>query len=206
MALPVTELFRILVIGEPSGVVRRIIAEDLHFNVTEVPSEGVGEAIRAGSDVGAIIVSTACPGAIAARDGAACGCRSSCSLLAPTIRSRNPFSNRSTVSSSPRSRRATSTRRGSSLQSKYASTLLIFGTLMRYDLRRQSAWACPGHQGRQMFMRHPVGQLFYEHGREHLPGRHRNAMVSLGDLLIHGPALTAQQSATNLQRRSTYSS
>src|SRR4029079_12476971 len=85
---------------------------------------------------------------------------------------------------------------------KYASSLMtpFFGTLMRSDFAANRTWACPGHQGGQMFMRHPVGRLFYEHMGENIfRDDICNAMISLGDLLIHeGPALTAQQSAAKI--------
>ena len=81
----------------------------------------------------------------------------------------------------------------------YAESLLtpFFGALMQYDYDANRSWACPGHQGGQMFMRHPVGRLFFEHMGENIfRDDICNAMVSLGDLLIHeGPALKAQQAA-----------
>src|SRR3954471_7246959 len=69
MSIPVTQLFRILVIGEEYANVCRTIEEKLRFNVTLVPSGGYAEAIRAGADLGAIVVSRAdAAGAIAQRD------------------------------------------------------------------------------------------------------------------------------------------
>lgn len=65
----------------------------------------------------------------------------------------------------------------------------FFDTLMQYDFDANRTWACTGHQGGQMFMRHPAGHLFYDHmGEAVFREDICNAMVSLGDLLIHeGP-------------------
>ena len=69
MSIPLTRFFRILVIGEQYTNVCRTIEEGLHFTVTLVPSGEYAEAIRAGADLGAIIVGRAdATGAIAARD------------------------------------------------------------------------------------------------------------------------------------------
>ena len=51
MAIPVTEYFRILVIGDESGIVSRVIEEDLNFETKAVPSDQAAEAIRAGHQV-----------------------------------------------------------------------------------------------------------------------------------------------------------
>jgi ornithine decarboxylase len=84
----------------------------------------------------------------------------------------------------------------------YLDSLLtpFFGTLMQYDYEANQSWACPGHQGGQMFMRHPAGRLFFEQmGEAVFRDDICNAMVSLGDLLIHeGPALGAQQAAARV--------
>jgi ornithine decarboxylase len=71
---------------------------------------------------------------------------------------------------------------------------------MQYDYEANQSWACPGHQGGQMFMRHPAGRLFFEQmGEAVFRDDICNAMVSLGDLLIHeGPALEAQRSAARV--------
>ncbi len=71
---------------------------------------------------------------------------------------------------------------------------------MQYDYEANQSWACPGHQGGQMFMRHPAGRLFFEQmGEAVFRDDICNAMVSLGDLLIHeGPALEAQQAAARV--------
>jgi len=84
----------------------------------------------------------------------------------------------------------------------YLESLLtpFFGTLMQYDFEANQSWACPGHQGGQMFMRHPAGRLFFEQmGEAVFRDDICNAMVTLGDLLIHeGPALEAQQAAARV--------
>jgi ornithine decarboxylase len=85
---------------------------------------------------------------------------------------------------------------------RYAASLStpFFGALMQYDFDANRTWACPGHQGGQMFRQHPVGQLFYHHmGENVFRDDICNAMVSLGDLLIHeGPALDAQKAAAKV--------
>ena len=44
---------------------------------------------------------------------------------------------------------------------------------MQYDYDANQSWACPGHQGGQMFMRHPAGRLFFEQmGESGLSRRH----------------------------------
>ena len=69
MGIPITRFFRILVVGEEYANVCRTIEEELHFTVTQVPSGGFAEAIRAGADLGAIVVSRAdVADAIAQRD------------------------------------------------------------------------------------------------------------------------------------------
>jgi len=204
MTIPVTDFFRILVIGDRSGIVRRIVEEDLHFTATEVPTDQIVEAIRAGADVGAVIVSHEdAQAAIAARDER--GLRMPIFML--TGRADDPLSQPFLKSLDGVFIAALETRdfykkRLVAAVEKYASSLMtpFFGTLMRYDFDANRTWACPGHQGGQMFMRHPVGRLFYEHMGENIfRDDICNAMVSLGDLLIHeGPALTAQQSAAKI--------
>ena len=85
---------------------------------------------------------------------------------------------------------------------EYVGGLLtpFFGKLLQYDYDGNRSWACPGHQGGQMFRRHPVGRLFFEHmGENVFRDDICNAMVSLGDLLIReGPALEAQEQAARI--------
>ena len=204
MDFPVTRYFRILVIGEEYDHVRQILEDDLHFTVTLVGSGQLAEAIRAGADLGAIIVSRAdAEAAIAARD--ARGLRMPILMLSkrdeealsePYLKGLDGI-----VIAALETRDFYLKRLTASIQ-KYAQTLLtpFFGTLMQYDFDANRTWACPGHQGGQMFMRHPAGRLFYEHmGENVFRDDICNAMVSLGDLLIHeGPALAAQQSAARI--------
>lgn len=76
----------------------------------------------------------------------------------------------------------------------------FFDTLSQYVDRRNTSFACPGHQGGRFFQRHPAGRLFYEFYGEHLfRSDICNADVQLGDLLIHeGAALEAQQYAARV--------
>jgi len=204
MSIPVRQYFRILVIGEESGVVSRIIEEDLHFETKEVAPGQIAEAIRAGADVGAIVVSRAnAAAAVEARD--ARGLRMPIFML--TSREEDTLSDPflkslDGVFIADLETRDFYEKRLVAAVEKYATSLLtpFFGTLMRYDFDANRTWACPGHQGGQMFMRHPVGRLFYDHMGENIfRDDICNAMVSLGDLLIHeGPALAAQQSAARI--------
>jgi len=204
MSIPVRQYFRILVIGEESGVVSRIIEEDLHFETKEVAPGQIAEAIRAGADVGAIVVSRAnAAAAVEARD--ARGLRMPIFML--TSREEDTLSDPflkslDGVFIADLETRDFYEKRLVAAVETYATSLLtpFFGTLMRYDFDANRTWACPGHQGGQMFMRHPVGRLFYDHMGENIfRDDICNAMVSLGDLLIHeGPALAAQQSAARI--------
>jgi ornithine decarboxylase len=204
MSIPVAQYFRILVIGDQSAAVSRIIEEDLHFETKEVPPEQIAESIRNGADVGAIVVSRAnAAAAVEARD--ARGLRMPIFML--TGREEDTLSDPFLKSLDGIFIAEIETRdfyekRLVAAVEKYAASLLtpFFGTLMRYDYDANRTWACPGHQGGQMFMRHPVGRLFYDHMGENIfRDDICNAMVSLGDLLIHeGPALAAQQSAAKI--------
>jgi ornithine decarboxylase len=204
MAIPLTRFFRILVIGEQYTNVRRTIEEGLHFEVTLVPSGEYVEAIRAGADLGAIVVGRLdAAGAIAARD--ARGLRMPVFLLSrrdeETFDDPNLKVLDAIVIAELETRDFYKKRLVASVEN-YALSLLtpFFGTLMQYDFDANRTWACPGHQGGQMFMRHPAGRLFYDHmGEAVFRDDICNAMVSLGDLLIHeGPALAAQQSAAKI--------
>jgi ornithine decarboxylase len=204
VSIPVAQYFRILVIGDQSAEVCRIIEEDLRFETKEVPPAQIAEAIRAGADVGAIVVSRQnAAAAIEARD--ARGLRMPVFML--TGREEDTLSDPflkslDGVFIADLETRDFYEKRLVAAVEKYAASLLtpFFGTLMRYDFDANRTWACPGHQGGQMFMRHPVGRLFYDHMGENIfRDDICNAMVSLGDLLIHeGPALAAQQSAARI--------
>ena len=59
MSIPLERFFRILVVGEHSGVVATVIEEELHFPVTSIDADQIPQAIRGGADLGAIIVARA---------------------------------------------------------------------------------------------------------------------------------------------------
>ena len=56
MSIPLERFFRILVVGEHTGVVAQVIEDELHFPVTSIDLEQIPQAIRGGADLGAIIV------------------------------------------------------------------------------------------------------------------------------------------------------
>ncbi|WP_130617289.1 ornithine decarboxylase [Dyella amyloliquefaciens] len=204
MSIPFIHYFRILVAGERSEEVASIIEQDLHFRVVVVPPSGIEEAIRSGADLGAIVVSRAlAPATIAVRDER--GLRMPIFMISDrhdeTLSDTFLKSLDGIVIADLESRDFYEKRLVASVE-QYVSSLLtpFFGTLMQYDFDANRTWACPGHQGGQMFMRHPAGRLFYEHmGENVFRDDICNAMVSLGDLLIHeGPALAAQQAAARV--------
>jgi ornithine decarboxylase len=204
MGIPIAKFFRILVVGEQSGRVARIVEEELHFTAVSVSSDQIAEAIRAGADVGAIIVSQSdAPATIKAREERGLRMpifmisrRTEEALAEPFLKSLDGV-----VIAELETREFYEKRLVAAVE-KYALSLRtpFFGALMQYDYDANRAWACPGHQGGQMFMRHPVGRLFYGHmGENVFRDDICNAMVSLGDLLIHeGPALAAQQAAAKV--------
>ncbi|WP_199536058.1 ornithine decarboxylase [Dyella solisilvae] len=204
MSIPFTHYFRVLVAGEQSYEVSHILEQDLHLQTVVVEPSGIAEAIRSGADLGAIVVSRElAPAAVEARDER--GLRMPIFMISdrhdetfsePYLKSLDGI-----VIADLESRDFYEKRLLASME-QYVSSLLtpFFGTLMQYDFDANRTWACPGHQGGQMFMRHPVGRLFYEHmGENVFRDDICNAMVSLGDLLIHeGPALAAQQAAARV--------
>ena len=204
MSIPVQRFFRILVIGEDSGQVARIIEDELHFTVTSIASDEIAQAIRTGADVGAIVVTRAdVEAAIAAREER--GLRMPIFLLSrrEDATLEEPFLKAlDAIVIAQQETRDFYTKGLVAAVEKYAVSLRtpFFGALMQYDFDANRTWACPGHQGGQMFMRHPVGRMFYEHmGENVFRDDICNAMVSLGDLLIHeGPALAAQQAAAKV--------
>lgn len=204
MSIPFTHYFRILVAGDRSEEVSSVIEQDLHFRTSVVSPRDLAEAIRSGADVGAIVVSRElAPVAIETRD--ARGLRMPIFMMSDRHDEtfHDPFlkSLDGVVIADLESRDFYEKRLAASVE-QYVSSLLtpFFGTLMQYDFDANRTWACPGHQGGQMFMRHPAGRLFYEHmGENVFRDDICNAMVSLGDLLIHeGPALAAQQAAARV--------
>lgn len=204
MAYPVTEYFRILVVGHDFEFVAHIIEEELHFKVTVVDPDDAAEAIRGGADLGAIIVSRPdAPAVVEARE--ARGLAMPIFLLSRRDEEtfHEPFLKAldGVVIAELESKEFYEKRLMAAVE-KYVEGLHtpFFGALMQYDFDANRAWACPGHQGGQFFMRHPVGRLFYEHmGENVFRDDICNAMVSLGDLLIHeGPPLEAQQAAARI--------
>ena len=204
MSIPLERFFRILVVGEHTGVVAQVIEHELHFPVTSIDLEQIPQAIRGGADLGAIIV---------AREGAQAvvDARDERGLRMPIfmISGRDdealdePFLKAldGVLIADLETRDFYEKRLVASIE-RYALSLRtpFFGELMKYDYDANRTWACRGHQGGQMFMRHPVGRLFYEHmGENVFRDDICNAMVALGDLLIHeGPALAAQRGAAKV--------
>ncbi len=204
MAIQLSKYFRILVIGQENQFVADIIERDLDFDTRVVADDQVEEAIRGGADCGAIVVSRAsAEAAIKAREER--GLRMPIFLLSrrkeETFLASYLKSLHGVVIADLETRDFYEKRLLAAIES-YAESLLtpFFGALMSYDYDANRSWACPGHQGGQMFMRHPVGRLFFQHMGENIfRDDICNAMVSLGDLLIHeGPALNAQQSAAKV--------
>ncbi|HEY1386044.1 MAG TPA: ornithine decarboxylase [Dongiaceae bacterium] len=201
MPIQLNRYFRVLVVGEENKFAADIIEKDLGFRTRLAPADQAEEAIRGGADCGAIVVSREhVEMAVKARDARGLRMpvfllsrRSDETFLEPYLKSLHGV-----VIADLETRDFYEKRLAAAIES-YAESLLtpFFGALMRYDYDANRSWACPGHQGGQMFMRHPVGRLFFEHmGESIFRDDICNAMVSLGDLLIHeGPALAAQQAA-----------
>ena len=202
MAIQLTRYFSVLVIGAENKFVADIIERDLGFKTRLVTEpEYLDDAIRGAADCGAIVVARDhVDAAVKARDER--GLRMPVFLLCrrkeQTFLAKYLKSLHGVVIADLETRDFYEKRLEAAIGS-YAETLLtpFFGALMHYDYDANRSWACPGHQGGQMFMRHPVGRLFFSHMGENIfRDDICNAMVSLGDLLIHeGPALKAQQAA-----------
>jgi ornithine decarboxylase len=204
MTIPANQYLRILVVGQEYAPVAQIIEHELNFRTAVVDGSQSGSAIREGADLGAIVVGSADVDAvIAARDQRGLRMpvflvttRDQDTLMAPYLESLGGV-----VIADVESRDFYKKRLLAAVQA-YLDGLLtpFFGTLMQYDYDANHSWACPGHQGGQMFMRHPAGRLFFaQMGEAVFRDDICNAMVSLGDLLIHeGPALAAQQSAAQV--------
>ena len=205
MTIPVADHFRVLVVGTQYGdVIARMIEEHLDFRTTVCAEEEAASAIYSGADLGAIVTSRAATEAVV-KARAARGLRMPIFMLSRREDETfsEPFLNEleGVVIAELETREFYEKRLRASIEA-YAATLLtpFFGELMKYDYDANRTWACPGHQGGQFFMHHPVGRLFYEHmGENVFRDDICNAMVSLGDLLIHeGPALAAQQAAAKV--------
>jgi ornithine decarboxylase len=204
MTIPANRYFRILVVGSENARVAEIIERELSFRTVVVEPSGAADAIRNGADIGAIVVARSDVDAvIQARDERGLRMpvflittREQGTLMAPYLQSLGGV-----VIADVETRDFYKKRLLASVQA-YLDSLLtpFFGTLMHYDYEANQSWACPGHQGGQMFMRHPAGRLFFEQmGEAVFRDDICNAMISLGDLLIHeGPALEAQQGAARV--------
>jgi ornithine decarboxylase len=202
--IPIERYFRVLVVGRDAAPIAAILEEELGIRVTTVDAENSQEAIREGADLCAIVVGrTDADRVLAARSDRGfempvflVSDRSAGVFTAPYLQEvkgvlvvgleSREFYKRTFLTA----------------VEEYVQSLLtpFFGKLLQYDYDGNRSWACPGHQGGQMFKRHPVGRLFFEHmGENVFRDDICNAMVSLGDLLIReGPALEAQQEAARI--------
>jgi ornithine decarboxylase len=204
MTIPAARYLRILVVGSAIARVAEIVERELHFRTLVVEPPAAADAIRNGADIGAIVVARAdVEAVIKARDDR--GLRMPIFLV--TTREQEtlaaPYlpSLAGVVIADVETRDFYKKRLAAAVQT-YLDSLLtpFFGTLMQYDFEANQSWACPGHQGGQMFMRHPSGRLFFDQmGEAVFRDDICNAMVTLGDLLIHeGPALDAQKAAARV--------
>jgi ornithine decarboxylase len=204
MSIPANRYCRILVVGTELARVAEIVERELAFRTSVVEPSAAADAIRNGADIGAIVVGPAHAEAVVkTREERGLrmpvflvSARDKGTLMAPYLSALDGV-----VIADIESRDFYKKRLLASVQTYFDSLLTpFFGTLMQYDYEANQSWACPGHQGGQMFMRHPAGRLFFEQmGEAVFRDDICNAMVSLGDLLIHeGPALDAQQSAAKV--------
>ena len=204
MTIPATRYLRILVVGFQNAAVAEIVEQELSFRTILVDASAAADTIRNAADIGAIIVGREdADDVVRAREERGLRMpvflittRDQGTLMAPYLQSLDGV-----VIADVETRDFYKKRLAASVQT-YLDSLMtpFFGTLMKYDFEANQSWACPGHQGGQMFMRHPSGRLFFEQmGEAVFRDDICNAMISLGDLLIHeGPALEAQQSAARV--------
>jgi ornithine decarboxylase len=202
--IPIQRYFRVLVVGTDHTVPAKVIEEKLGFNTAIVDVGAARDAIHNGADLCAILVDR--NDAVPVLDA-----RELRGLEMPIFL----ISDRSTeVFDEPYLQEVKGVLvPGLESREFYEKTLMtsieeyvrglltpFFGRLLQYDYDGNRSWACPGHQGGQLFKRHPVGRLFFEHMGENIfRDDICNAMVSLGDLLIHeGPALEAQREAARI--------
>jgi ornithine decarboxylase len=204
MNIPIQHYFRILVVGEELAPVASIIEKDLGYRVANVRADQAREAIYNGADLCAIVVGRSDATLVIAA-------RNERGLEMPVFlsseRSTQMFQDlylpdiKGVLVEGLESREFYERTFLTSIE-EYVHRLLtpFFGKLLQYDYDGNRTWACPGHQGGQLFRRHPVGRLFFEHmGENVFRDDICNAMVSLGDLLIReGPALEAQQEAARI--------
>jgi ornithine decarboxylase len=201
---PISEYFRILVVGHDYKPIADLIEAKLGFRTTLCNSEETAAVIHGGADIAAIVVGR---GDVAAAVEARGERGFAMPIFLLSKREDENFEEPylkelDGVFIADLETREFYRKRLTASIEKYVASLMtpFFGALMRYDFDANRTWACPGHQGGQMFMHHPVGRLFYAHmGENVFRDDICNAMVSLGDLLIHeGPALAAQQQAAKV--------
>ena len=204
MQIPIQRYFQVLVVGEEYAPVAEIIEKELGFRAVTVGADQASEAIHNGADLCAIVVGRSDASLVlAARHERGFEMpvflvseRSADVFHAPYLQDV-----RGVLVAGLESRDFYKKTFLTSVE-EYVQGLLtpFFGKLLEYDYDGNRSWACPGHQGGQMFKRHPVGRLFFEHMGENIfRDDICNAMVSLGDLLIReGPALSAQQEAARI--------
>jgi ornithine decarboxylase len=204
MTIPAQRYFRILVVGDENRPVANIIEAELNFRTLVAERDTAIDAIRNSADIGAIVATPSDVEAVVAAR-AARGLRMPIFLLTGrdkgTLSAPYLASLGGVVIADVETRDFYKKRLSASVQTYLESLMTpFFGTLMHYDYDANASWACPGHQGGQMFMRHPVGRLFFEQmGEAVFRDDICNAMISLGDLLIHeGPALDAQRAAARV--------
>jgi ornithine decarboxylase len=204
MTIPANRYFRILVVGGEHARVAEIIEHDLNYRTTIVEPAAAADTLRNGADIGGIVVARRDVEAVVkARNERGLRMpvfllttRDQDTLMAPYLESLDGV-----LIADVETRDFYRKRLVASVQAYLQSLMTpFFGTLMQYDYEANHSWACPGHQGGQMFMRHPAGRLFFEQmGEAVFRDDICNAMVTLGDLLIHeGPALEAQKAAARV--------
>ena len=85
---------------------------------------------------------------------------------------------------------------------KYSDSLKtpFFGAMVDYAEQGNQLWTCPGHNGGVFYQKSPIGRVFVKHfGEAMFRNDLDNAVVELGDLLVHeGPALAAQKAAARI--------
>src|SRR5439155_1215654 len=204
MQIPIQRYFQVLVVGEEYAPVAEIIEKELGFRAGPGGADQASEGIHDGADLCAVVVGRSDASLVlAARHERGFEMpvflvseRSADVFHAPYLQDV-----RGVLVAGLESRDFYKQTFLTSVE-EYVQGLLtpFFGKLLEYDYDGNRSWACPGHQGGQMFRHHPVGRLFFEHMGENIfRDDICNAMVSLGDLLIReGPALAAQQEAARI--------
>ena len=204
MQIPIQRHFRVLVVGDEHAPVADIIEKELGLRTVTVAADDAVETLHEGADLCAIVV-----GRSNASDVIAARKERGFEMPVFLVSERDaevfhaPYLQdvRGVLVAGLESREFYKKTFLKSVE-EYVQKLLtpFFGKLLEYDYDGNRSWACPGHQGGQMFKRHPVGRLFFEHmGENVFRDDICNAMVSLGDLLIlEGPALSAQQEAATI--------